>query len=184
VDRGRTSSAACFVDAVVANRRAWSLERLGGLVRSRPCGKCTELAALGIIVRVAFVRFVLPHNHPDSGLPEGVFRAAYRLRDAAPLGSPQRAALDDLLGWLDKNLSTPTRFNRTKSKGYYRRSTRGISWLKESATVHVAKMEELVRILGEHGYEITKISETRVGYRVYEDEHQIVAEPFADTKIK
>lgn len=133
---------------------------------------------------MGFVRFVLPHNHPDSGLPEGVFRAAYRLRDAIPAGSRQRAALDGLVRWLDKNLPTPSRFNRTKSKGYYHRKTRGISWLKESATEHIARMQELANILGEHGYGVTMIRETRVGYVVYEDECQVVAEPFADTKIR
>jgi hypothetical protein len=135
-------------------------------------------------VDVGFVRFVLPHSHPQSGLPEGVFRVAYRLREAVPEASPHRVVLDEVLGWLDKNLATPSRFNRTKSKGYYRRKTRGISWLRETAVDHIAKMHELGRILAEYGHPVTMITEVRVGYVVYEDEYQVVAEPFAETKIR
>lgn len=40
----------------------------------------------------------------------------------------------------EKNLETPTRFNRTKSKGFYRRTTRGIAWFKDTASDHLARM--------------------------------------------
>ncbi len=45
-------------------------------------------------------------------------------------------------------------------------------------------MERLAEILREHGYTVSRITEHRVGYIVYEDEHQVVAEPFADTVLR
>lgn len=36
-------------------------------------------------------------------------------------------ALSETLAWFEKNLKTPDRFNRTRSKGYYRRNTKGIA---------------------------------------------------------
>ncbi|MDP2123062.1 MAG: hypothetical protein Q8J92_01645 [Parvibaculum sp.] len=42
-------------------------------------------------------------------------------------------------------------------------------------------MREISRILQEYGHFVTMIKSARPGYIVYEDEHQIVAEPFADT---
>jgi hypothetical protein len=128
-----------------------------------------------------YLRFVLPHRNPDSGVREGIFSAAYELRDS---GEPAPADLDELtrlLRWFGDNLTTPTRFNRTKSKGYYRHATKGISWLKPSATEHLSNMRKLVGILERYGRQATMIKTRNPGYVVYEDDHQIVAEPFNDT---
>jgi hypothetical protein len=133
---------------------------------------------------MSFVRFVLDQRHPESGYSDGPFRAAYHLRREDQVASHLANELDTILAWFDDNLEVPTRFNRTRSKGYYRRSTRGISWLRASAEEHVARMERLVEILREHGYAASRINENRVGYMVYEDEHQVVAEPFADTIVR
>jgi hypothetical protein len=38
------------------------------------------------------------------------------------------------------------------------------------------------RILDNHGVPARTLKATQVGYVVYEDEYQIVAEPFADTE--
>jgi hypothetical protein len=43
-------------------------------------------------------------------------------------------------------------------------------------------MHQLASILESHGYVVAIVREERVGYIVYEDEHQVVAEPFADTR--
>lgn len=34
------------------------------------------------------------------------------------------------------------------------------------------------------GYEVSEVRETRVGYLTYEDEVQVVAEPFRDTRLR
>ena len=93
-----------------------------------------------------------------------------------------RETLLDSLAWFDEHLPTPDRFNRSKSKGYYRRDTRGIAWFRESATECLARMHELKRVLEANGHPVSIIREGRVGYIVYEDNFQVVAEPFSDTE--
>jgi hypothetical protein len=39
-------------------------------------------------------------------------------------------------------------------------------------------------VLERYRYAVSIVRESRVGYVVYEDEHQIVAEPFADTRTE
>jgi hypothetical protein len=76
----------------------------------------------------------------------------------------------------------PARFNRTRSKGYYRRDTRGIAWFRDTAGDCLTRMHVLKRLIESHGNAVAVIYETHVGYIVYEDEAQVVAEPFADTR--
>ncbi len=83
-----------------------------------------------------------------------------------------------------KHLETPSRFNRTKSKGFYRRNTRGIAWFKDTATEHLARMHEIRRVLEQNGQVVEMLSEARVGYIVYEDAFQVVAEPFSETRTR
>jgi hypothetical protein len=129
-----------------------------------------------------FLRFVLMRNHPDTGVEEGIFGAAYELRNSALTPLSDRQLLDSLLSWFEMNLATPARFNRTKSKGFYRRKTAGLSWLKHTADEHITKMRELIVILEENGYRISQITTKPPGYVVFEDGHQVVAEPFRNAR--
>lgn len=86
------------------------------------------------------------------------------------------------LDWFNKHLPAPDRFNRSRSKGWYRRSPKGICWFKESARDGVIRMHVLKRIAEDHGFVINVIREDRIGYVVYEDNFQAVAEPFPDTR--
>ena len=51
---------------------------------------------------------------------------------------------------------------------------------KDTAHEHVARVRELVAILEHHGISVRTLKAKRVGYIVYEDEFQIVAEHFGD----
>jgi hypothetical protein len=129
-----------------------------------------------------FLRFIVTGLHPESGVEDGLFGPAYRLRDDSALGEAERQTLAETLAWFEKTLKTPDRFNRTRSKGYYRRNTKGIAWFRDTASECISRMHVLKRILESHGLAVVVISETHVGYVVYEDEFQVVAEPFADTR--
>lgn len=111
-----------------------------------------------------------------------MFKTAYALCRKGEMTGRDREKLDALLGWFDDNLTVPTRFNRTKSKGYRRQNTKGISWLKPSATEHVSRMHLVADILKQHGQPVAVLKTHRPGYVVYEDEYQVVAEPFADLR--
>lgn len=129
-----------------------------------------------------FLRIVVSQTDPDSGVEGGLFGAAYAIQGSDEAEEADRSSLRDLLAWFEQNLPTPPRFNRTSSKGYYRRTPKGISWFRDTGSEHIAKMHDLKRIVEANGYTVALIRESRIGYLVYEDEIQAVAEPFADTR--
>jgi len=136
------------------------------------------------INRDTYLRFVASQPDEDTGLPRGLFGIAYELKRGCQLSKYEYEILVDLLNWFEKNLSIPDRFNRSKSKGYDRKlHTDGICWFKSSASPHITKIREMIFILSEHGHFINEVKSTKPGYIVYEDEVQIVAEPYADTKL-
>ena len=124
------------------------------------------------------LRFTLSNSHPDTGVSTGIFQAAYDLQRGNDISIADRQVLEELLAWFEANLTVLQRFNRTKSKGYYRRRAAGISWLKPTATEHLAKFRELAAILQENGLEVCQIATERPGYVIYEDDYQLIAEPF------
>lgn len=91
--------------------------------------------------------------------------------------------LEDLLSWFRMNLTIPDKFNPSKSKGARNKTPAGLSWFKEDASETIARSYELVSLLQENGYPIEIIRTERVGYIVYEDNQQVVAEPFSDTPV-
>jgi len=131
-------------------------------------------------LRQIYIRFVTGDVDSDSLREAGVFQAAYRLRDAAGLQDYESAHLTEHLDWFKSNLKIPRRFTAAKPP-FYRKKNRAISWFKETATEHIARMREIIRLLESHGIPVRMIKTDRPGYVVYEDDHQIVAEPFADS---
>ena len=95
-----------------------------------------------------FIRFVISRPDPDSGVAQGVFAIAYQLRDSSDIGPADRETLLRNLKWFEDNLQTPSRFNRTKSKGFYRRQARGIAWFRDTATEHLARMHLIKCVTG------------------------------------
>jgi hypothetical protein len=57
-----------------------------------------------------------------------------------------------------------------------------VSWLKHTAAEHITKMRALTVILEENGYRVSQITTKRPGYVVFEDDHQLVAEPFRSAR--
>ena len=127
-----------------------------------------------------YLRFVVAQVDEDSGRELGVFQAAYNLRDDGKLYPYEEPQLDELRQWFNTHLQGPTRFTASKPP-YYRKKSTAISWFKDSAQEHIARVREIVAILENHGVRVRMIRADRVGYVVYEDEHQIVAEPFSDS---
>lgn len=130
-----------------------------------------------------YLRFVALTTNHESHVRDGVFAAAWRLRQNPELPPEDEAQLRVHLAWIDENMRMPTRFNRTKSKARDRRAARGISWFKDTAGDHIDRVRRIAEILDRHGIPIETVTTDRPGYIVYEDEHQIVAEPFRDTAV-
>jgi len=124
-----------------------------------------------------FLRFVVPEIDDNSEWQIGVFQAIYKLPESGAL-SEHEMEQDDLIGeWFDKNLRKPNRLTAAKPP-FYRKKNRAISWFKDSAREHISQVRSLVAILRAHGISVQTLKTDRVGYVVYEDEYQIVAEPF------
>ncbi len=126
------------------------------------------------------IRFVIKDLSETSGYREGFFQEAYRLRRAYALLPEDHRQLDDLLKWFGKNLDEPKRFNSSKSKGWWRRDTRGICWFKVKSIEHVSKAQQMASLMRRNGIEVFELRTARPGVLVFEDPHQVVAEPFND----
>jgi hypothetical protein len=127
-----------------------------------------------------YLRFVVAEIHEDSGRELGVFQAARYLRDEEKLDAHEAERLDSIVEWFAEHLQKPKRFTASKPP-FHRRKNKAISWFKDTAHEHLAHIRELVFILERHGVSVRMLKAARVGYIVYEDEFQVVAEPFADT---
>jgi hypothetical protein len=130
---------------------------------------------------VMYLRFVVPKIDEDSERMVGVFHALWDLRCRGALCPHEEEEHDCLRWWFNQYLEMPTRFTAAKPP-YVRKKWRAICWFKDSAHSHIAQMWGMVAILEEHGVLVRMLKEERVGYVVYEDEYQVVAQPFAETR--
>jgi hypothetical protein len=121
--------------------------------------------------RREYVRFVVGHKDEDSHVPQGIFRAVARALEWKQITGPDADQLSELRTWFGDNLEKPASFGRGKL-------SLGICWFKTGAIEHISRIWEMVRILERHDIYIQKIKTDKTGYLVYEDEWQIVAEPF------
>lgn len=125
-----------------------------------------------------YLRFVIADIDEDSGKELGAFHAVGNLRRAGRLDRHEEEQHDLIRRWFNEHLEKPTRFTAAKPP-YYRKQPRAISWFKDSAQEQLTRVRDLVTILEHHGVSVEMLKTDRVGYVVYEDEHQIVAEPFS-----
>jgi hypothetical protein len=124
-----------------------------------------------------YLRFVVADLDEDSGMELGIFHAVRNLREGGKLYSYEEEQHDQIRKWFNENLQKPTRFTASKPP-FYRKKNKAISWFKDNAHEHIARARSLVAILLNHGVSVQMLKTERVGYVVYEDEYQIVAEPF------
>lgn len=126
-----------------------------------------------------YLRFVVSEIDEDSERALGVFHALRNLRDEGKLHAYEEDQHDMVRWWFNENLERPTRFTAAKAP-WYGKKNRALSWFKDTAIDHIAQIRQLVAILENHGVHVRTLKAKRVGYLVYEDQYQIVAEPFAD----
>ena len=125
-----------------------------------------------------FIRFVIANRDQNSGRRQGLFQAAYKLRASGQMSARDEQQLDDVLHWFDENLAEPERLAISSKP---RRKAQAISWFRDAATEHIARMREFQTLLDGYGIVVDMLRERRPGYVVYEDEHQVVAYPFSET---
>lgn len=141
----------------------------------------TGHAAPGVMAMPMYLRFVVAEIDEDSERALGVFHAIGYLRDGGELHDYEEEQHDIVRWWFNQNLERPTRFTTAKAP-CYRKKNRALCWFKDTAVEHLGHVREMVSILENHDVHVRILKAKRVGYVVYEDEYQIVAEPFADMK--
>ncbi|TGQ43793.1 hypothetical protein [Mesorhizobium sp. M00.F.Ca.ET.216.01.1.1] len=125
------------------------------------------------------LRFVTHSTHPPFGHRSGIFKVAYGLSRALPATTSCVEELAEQLIWFENNMAKSTRFSTSR---HPRAQGTAISWVKASAHEHVRRLRLLVALVEEAGHvQIDELRTERPGYIVFEDNHQVVALPFADT---
>jgi hypothetical protein len=118
-----------------------------------------------------YVRFVIGRTDEDSHVDQGIFRAAGLALEWQNITGSDADELNELRKWFSENLEKPSSFGRDTLR-------LGICWFKTGATEHIARIWEMVQILERNGVYVKKIRTDKPGYVIYEDDWQLVAEPF------
>jgi hypothetical protein len=118
-----------------------------------------------------YIRFVIGRKDEDSHVEQGIFQAASQVLEWKTITGSGADELNELLAWFNENLEKPASFGRDRLR-------LGICWFKTGATEHISRIWEIVRILEHNGIYVKKIRTGKPGYVIYEDEWQLVAEPF------
>lgn len=126
-----------------------------------------------------FLCFVSSEIDSESGVEAGLFVAARGLRDGGTLPFYDYERLWELFDWFNENLERPYRFSRSRRRGCG--PGRAVCWFRPTANEHIARAREMAALLEEYGVPVWTLKTPKVGYVVYEDEYQVVAEPYADT---
>lgn len=120
-----------------------------------------------------YIRFVIGRKDEDSHVEQGIFQATALALEWQSITGSDAEELNELRAWFSDNLNRPTSFGRDKLR-------LGICWFKTEAAEHIARIWEMVQILERNGINVKNIRTDRPGYVIYEDEWQLVAEPFRE----
>src|SRR5476651_735738 len=123
-----------------------------------------------------YLRFTTQFINTYGELETGIFMALKYLRDDHSLTKDEDInKLKELSGWFNRNLEKPTRFSKGTSK---LNADVSLSWFKDSAKVHIKKIQDLIEIAEKYDIIIDRIASKNPGYIVFEDEYQVSAVPF------
>ena len=125
-----------------------------------------------------FIRFVSGEIDQQAHVSTGLFCAASQLRWTDDLPEYEVEALAKMRDWFDVHLESPFH-HLPRAAGY----ERAICWFKSTANEYLARAWELVTILERNDILIWTIKAKRAGRIYYEDEAQVLAAPFADTRL-
>jgi hypothetical protein len=125
-----------------------------------------------------FIRFVSSEIDRDSRVSAGIFCAASKLKCDQDLPEHELHALWELSRWFNLHLKSPFDYLPTVERYY-----RAVCWFKPTAREHLARAWEMTSLLERNNVFIRMIKARKVGCVLYEDEAQVFAEPYADTRL-
>ena len=121
-----------------------------------------------------YVRFVCFRTVAGQRTRLGLFQALDEARLSDQAADWALAAIRDLSDWFSAHLDRPARFSRATWNGG---EQQGLSWFKPSAREHIQKMHELKTALENCGVHVEQLTTHDPGLILFEDAHQVVAEP-------
>ncbi len=130
------------------------------------------------MVNLMFIRFSSGEIDDDSQVAAGLFCAAYNLSDVARLSAHDHAELAELMRWFRLHLKGP--FEHRLRKPW--RAPHSICWFKSHACEHVKRAWLMMNVLERNDVFKRMIKARTVGYVIYEDEAQVLAQPSADVR--
>jgi hypothetical protein len=125
-----------------------------------------------------YFRFVSNAIDDSSGRRRGIFHTAFAFERSGRVDVDEYARFRHDLDWLCNHTRRPGRFSRSRNS---RAANVALSWYRGQAKEHLARARSLMRFLIEQGELVHELRTKRPGYIVFEDDVQVVAEPFADT---
>lgn len=124
------------------------------------------------------MRFVTDQLDPETEQPMGIFGAAYQLLDDERTPDYSRTEIRTTLSWFKTNLPIPARFARSRRP---HRKDNGVCWFKTNATECMRHVRYLVSLVSEQDVMVRELQTDNPGYIIYEDDSQVVAQPFSST---
>ena len=117
-----------------------------------------------------YIRFTTLKVDDSSHSFQGIFQAAFALRDTGDLASYEELELNEALAWLKEHLVSPACLRK-------RENYRALSWFDPRARKPLQYIWRLVHVLKEHGHQIEVHKTNDPGIIIYEDGWQVVAKP-------
>ena len=137
------------------------------------------MSALLCQPRSRFIRFEVEEAHEDSLQPTGIFQVLPKLEDSGTLARREARELHDMQLWFARHLPVPSRWSRSRRANA---APRAICWFRREALASFPHLDRLICVIAKHGFPVRRVLTNRPGYVVYEDDFQIAAEPFRDTR--
>ena len=123
--------------------------------------------------RRIYVRFVCFRLVEGQRQRLGLFQALDEAKDCEFAPPWALREIGKKYGWFKENLAVPKQFEQA----YGGQGRRGLSWFKPIATEHIKQMHQLKLAVEECGVHVEILTTTDPGPIIWQDEHQLVADP-------
>ena len=121
-----------------------------------------------------YVRFVCFQTIGRQRNRLGLFKAIDEAVESEHAPSWAIVEARSLSSWFNSNLAVPKAFSVGGHKGF---GQPGLSWFKPTAAEHIRQMHRLKLALEACGVQVELLTTRDPGLIVWQDEHQLIAEP-------
>ena len=134
---------------------------------------------VGSVSEVELIRFVVLEVENRSRVERGLLRGSSRLQRTRIFSAAEEEFLKETFKFFNTHLPNPERVAQANRPGA---EPKAVSWFKPAATRFIARMQDLAAMLEAHGIHTKRLTTSKPGFVVYEDEYQVVAEAFRDRR--